>query len=568
MRPFSIGLIVGLAILALLVIVPRFLSAGDNSAAADAELARRYLHGYAPQLADLAARSEKGALESGAIARTLKENAALLSEAERTAAAAAQDADSTPTAGHVAGMVKLSKATLLLDDARRLRRSMEVQEGRVIQNASGWADVNRDMKASVELDVGPSVAALEADLERMRADQQQAQTEAESLAARIAETEKTIETVREEARQQTEQLRQLEKQSFQTGSDSSFQAYRAQYQQLSDRLRSLQEQEMLLAHGGVSGGQVVDDGLVESIEGGETVIGLSELKARHEIADERAKRLTGSIANVESQIANLKTLAASAKAEAERYRARLDEFGAEIEAGLARLSELYQQASEKDEQAARAAQEAVTAFRNAARKADAWQGAARQLQSAKDPQRANERLKTIVGDNGAKQELQSAEAHASALLGRVHAERAQALSDYGATLEQIAAYTGNARDTAELQTALAAAREAATTALNDAHKLYEQLAQSQSPTSWVLQASLAAVDHLLGQVDEMNRAQHIASAMNALTNALKGREQSPYVHPDLLTLRNRLSGETPPPPPPAPETTPAEEPAPEEDQAG
>ncbi|MBU0616085.1 MAG: hypothetical protein KKI02_00040, partial [Planctomycetes bacterium] len=266
------------------------------------------------------------------------------------------------------------------------------------------------------------------------------------------------------------------------------------------------------------------------IEGGTTVAGLNELKRNLSLAEDKLTRYTRARKALEDQKTLVTTMGDEARTWESQYTARLDTLATEAEQIRGTMEELAQQAFEKEEAALRAARDAATAFGSAKAAVTRWTGDAGALQREKDPQRLNERLKRIAGDKLAGEAAESAEAQANTLVGRILTERALGLGEYLDTLARANQLMPSTEfDTATLQENFTAARDEAVSVLNEAREGYERLAQTQSNTSWVHQASLATVYHLLWLIDEFNAAQHRSNLLDQLGRVIENRQQWPHL---------------------------------------
>lgn len=606
MKPFLIGLAVAVVVLAAGFLTPVFVppATGPDTLQAlrDAELARRQLHAYHTILPLVGVRSEgeieqfKGdefdfeALVEGAqeefatlsdqfdeqvrratasdrrsrmpsglqaastspagvrtsvreFERALRENQKLLTEAVRNSRSAIQADRNALGVGQVAGTVKLVEAGKLLADARGLRARLTTLQGSAFAAAGEWAAVRAERDYYGGLDVATVRRSLEDDLDEVDAASQESKAEVDRLASVVGSVEQTLVEVRRRLEEARTQRLSMEETGFIVGDDASFEAYREQYLELGRRLRGLQDQEHLLTFGGIQGGRVIGDDLLEGeIEGGESVVGLSELKRRLEVAEGKLERYKRAREALEDQMSLVGSVGEEAQAQHRQYAARLETLAGEVDQIRARMEELAQQAFEKESTALGAAREAATAFKGAGAAVSRWISDARGLQQEKDSQRINQRLKLIVGDDVAPGFASSAEAQAGTLLGRIHTERALGLAGYLDTLERIQALMpGSTVDTGTLRDDFATARDEAVSALGEARDIYERLAQRQTDRSWVHQASLATVYHLLWQIDEFNAAQHRSNLIDQLAQVVANRAQSPELQQQ-VKLHTHLTG--------------------------
>jgi chromosome segregation ATPase len=471
-------------------------------------------------------RSSVGGLET-----SLSQNQRLLSEAAKNTRAALQTDRNALGVGQVGGAVKLVEAQQLLDEARQLRAQLTSEQSRLLAVAARGAEVRGERDRRVGLAVVEIQNILDGDLEEIEAALDDAQAEVDRLSAEVAEREQALAAVRSQLEEARRQRLDLEEAGFAVGDDASFEAYRTEYLRLSEMLRQHEARGQLLAYGGVEGGRVVGDDLMTGeIEGGETIVGLNELKRNLTLAEDKLTRYTQARQALEDRKGLVTTMGAEARAWESQYTTRLDALVAEVQQIRAAMEGLAQQAFEKEESARAAARDAAAAFGSAKAAASRWTGDASALQRERDPQRLNERLKRIASDKLAGEAAESGEAQAKMLEGRILTERALGLGDYLDALARANELlpTGEL-DLTALQESFTQARDQAISTLSDARAGYERLAQSQSNTSWVHQASLATVYHLLWLIDEFNAAQHRSNLLDQLGRVIENRRQSPYL---------------------------------------
>ncbi|MFQ5807364.1 MAG: hypothetical protein ACE5I3_13030 [Phycisphaerae bacterium] len=590
MKPFVIGLAVAIVILAAGFLTPAFLprATGPSTLEAlrEAELARRQLYAYNATLPLVAARGDVEQLEQAdfddlversqdkfaelstefnrrvreakardreghlpesplrAVATSasglkaavsnfekfLGENRKLLDDAVKNSRSANQADRNALSVGQVAGTAKLVEAAGLLAQARQLRSQLKVKQTRALAVAAEWATVRAERNHYAGLDVTTIRKDLGADLGEIESALAQAQTQVNELTRAVADREQTLARLRADLQHTRAERLGLEEMGFTVGDDASYEAYRERYVQLSQRLQELQNQEHLLAFGGIRGGSAADGDLLEGeIEGGETVVGLNELQRRLAIAADKLERYTRGRKALEDKIGLVDTVGEEAQAQGAQYAARLERLTAEVNQIREAMAKLAQQAFEREDAALRAAREAASAFKGAKSAVDRWISDASALQREDDPQRTNERLKLIVRDNVAADFATNAEAQANTLVGRIHTERALGLAAYLDALRRISELTGTELDAAELQESFNTARDEATSVLAEARDAYERLAQKKTDTSWVHQASLAVVYHLLWQIDEFNAERHRSNLIDELGKVIANSQQFPYL---------------------------------------
>ncbi len=603
MKPIAIGVVLAIVILALGFLVPAILpptvSPTTVNALKEAELARRQLHAYDASLPLVGARAdveqlkeadfdllversreefdalnsefnkrvsqakstdrENNVPESGLRAasmgpagvrssvssfeKCLRDNHKMLTDAARNSRSANQADRNALGVGQVAGMVKLAEAGELLAEARELRARLTTEQGRLLVVAVDWAEARDEIDHYAGLDVTEIRGDLDADLDEIKAALEETRAGVDELRGRVAEREQTLADVRAQLTETRTQRLSLEEMGFIVGDDTSFEAYRAEYLRLSEALRQLQEQEQLLAFGGIEGGSLTDDDPLEGrIEGGETVLGLNELRRLLAVEEDKLARYTRGVKALEDQMNLVVNVGNEAQTQKGQYAERLGTLTVEIDQIRAGMDELAQQAFEKEDAALRAAREGVTSFKSAKSAADRWIADANSLQREKDPQRLNERLKLITRDSFAADAAANAEARAKTLLGRIQTERALGLGEYLDTLARVNELMPDSEfDATALRESFTQARDEAVSILNEAREGYERLAQKQSNTSWVHQASLAIVYHLLWQIDEFNADQHRGNLLDQLGRTIENRRQSPHLQQQ-VTLYALLTG--------------------------
>lgn len=562
MRPFITGVVLAVLLLVAAFATPAFLRSDQARVAAleDAELARRQLHSYDAMLPALALASDPQGVDK--LQSAVSANKKLLDDAAKAAREASSAGDGVVGAAHVEGLVKLAETRSRLIEARRLRRDMEANATRVRDLALEWSEARGQKEHNEALTGAKPIETLKADL----ADIESQLGEADKFSVGLSEAVKTAESKLAQIKTGLEAARSemltAQEQGFHAGDDSSFNSYRDRVNQVSARLVELQEQEHLLTSGGLMGAAPPADVMEGEFDGGQPVLGLEELKRQDMILQDRVARLKGARETLQNRIKLIESMAGSAKKTAERQSGRQSELKTAIDEGLAKLAELNTQAMEREDQALKSARDAVNAFRKSKSAIDGWLRDVRDLQQAKDPQRLNERLKRILDDKVLETLAPSAEAEASALLGRIQAERLASVTMYLATLDRMAQLAQVSAPTEDLTKTRDTAREEGLTALNAAREGYERLAKRESATSWITEGSLATVYYLLSQIDVGNREQFLAAAIESIRKATDKREASPYAR-ELVLLRNILLGESAAPPPAdsgaAPEAAPAAE---------
>ncbi len=614
MKGFVIGLVLGAVILAAVFFVPRYLPGKPDRQSIEAlkaaELAKRELHAYDPELsaaaqhvpvselekADLDQLAERSGdaltalqaemsktvrqaqsldrkykmpagklralpggaagLRSGikAFSELLRENDKLLADAEKNARSAASKGRGVVGVNEASGMVNLARAERYAEVARHIRTEIEERLGRCFSVAMEWAACRADRDHYAGLDVSKTREQLEADLEEVTTLARQAGDRQKTLAGQIAEARTRLKTVREDIQKTRTARMTLAEAGFQAGNDASFDAYRRKYLELSKRLVTLQTQEMLLAYGGIEGGEFAgDDYLHAPIEGGHPVVGIDELGRRLERVKISAERYAKARTELEQEIQRITRFGQEAQKQREAFAGRLDELAAQVKQLTSEIDALAKQAVEVEDKALRAAREAATAARAAKSAVDRWKSEASSTQSKFDSQRQNERLTRIARDERLAAFAAASEAQAKMLAGRVLVGRALRVQAEVTTLGQAAALMPSLSvDLAARRQSYQAAVDAAVKSLTEARDTYQRLVQKGGATRWAYQASLALVSHLLWQVDTANAAKHRSDLIAQLGETVKGRTQWPHLQEE-VELYSVLTGGKPPTPGPGAE---------------
>jgi len=502
-------------------------------------------------------RTALSALEAG-----LRENQALLSQAVSSLRAVEGAAREVFAVAYVKGMVDLARGSERAAEARRRRDVLDAELaglGRVAREI-GAVRAERDQAAG--FDVSKILAGLEADLKEAQASRTEAEAAVAALQDRVKEVQQHLADLRQKLRNGRDELLRLEQSGFVVGDDASFEAYRQRYEQISAALNEWQQEEQLLAVGGLRGARIEGDDLLDGeLRGGEVVEGLEELERRLEVASETAARWGRGIEALTAQIRFVSARSQAAQQERERYDERLRGLLEELERRKTAVLELDRAAFERENEALAAARAAEKAFAGAGSAIAAWMSQARTLQSEKDASRKNERLKSIIGDQYAPLIGPAAEVQARMLTGRVLAGRCASLAALIGSLDRAAQLVpGFDYERDERQQALTAAREEALNELRSAGESLKKAAAAGLPTRWVYQAGQAYVSHLMALVDPAEAAHYRAEAARVMSEAVARQERSPYLARHVAFLRY-LSGEEKAPPP-------SGEPARPEDEGG
>jgi hypothetical protein len=484
-------------------------------------------------------QGELPSADAGGLKRALAHYEKMLADNEQLLKQAVQQARSAKSAGasvlgvpQVAGMVEYTRASRALTDARALRAEQQRLQAELLRADAQARDYEASQGYAAGLELNTVGAALRNDLAEIQKLAAEAAQQAEKLAAQVAQREQELAPIEAEQAQVRDELLALESQGFKPGNDASFEGYRAQYQRLSERARILQEHEELLRYGGLRGAEFASDDYENAeIRGGEAVTSLEILREVAAAAKERVTRSAQALTELEEQI---KTTEKSGQ-DAQALTAQYGELAAERQARraelLPRVTELAKKASEKEDEALKAAGEAVSAFRTSQQAADGWVRAARELQSERDPERSNPRLKMILDDKAVPVMGSSAEAGALVLIGRVYAQRIEANRALMTDLEQARSADEQGQSvTEDLEAQIGKDVGEATAKLQNAIKIYDGLVSKVKPeTKWVPQAALAGVHALLARIDPSQAAAHLSDALAQAQASTGGRERFPYL---------------------------------------
>ena len=621
MKPLITGVVLAIVFLAIMFVVPAFMPRATDSTTIEAEkkaeLARRQLHSYDATLpltaeqsdleqlkaADLGQMAEKAAEEyaavqsdfnrtiqgakkldqrsglttsdlrpmsigTGAVStfeKAVRDNDKLLKDAVQNARQATQeDRDRKAlSVGQIAGTTKLVEANRVLGEARLQRTTLTTELDRSLNLAVRWAELQALNEHYAGLDLSDVEKSLADDLTEVGAQIEETGNELRDLESSLASTKQTLEGIQAELQQKQTQLADLERNGFDTSDTAAFEAYRAQYEKLSNEMSVLQLREQTLTHGGIEGGTVIGDDLLSGeIQGGTTVVGVDELDRKAAILKVKLERLEKARQALESQHTLTAGLTSESKNQQTSCGEKLQATKAEFDRARAQAEETAKLAFEKEDAALQATRDAASGFKTAKSAADQWKTQARSTQQNYDAPKMNERLKKIINDEYAVSAATSGEAQAKALEGRILTERALGLREQLNVAERIKALMPDAElDIATMQEGFTQAHDTAIETLNAARKMYELLADKSSPTQWVPKSSLATIYHLLWEIDTTNADQHRSNLMDLLGRVVLGKLQFPYIQQQ-VQLYTALGGSITTPQ--QPEATPTDEPAPAE----
>ena len=595
--PILIGFVLGIALIAAMVVLPRWRSvtpAAERSAVATAAQARLELHraqqvlpgaeesiptdsaaleqaieasseqlqkiasGY--QQAQRTAREQAEATgreaaplpnlsaDAGAIERVmtaaeagLRENRTRIDNAIRDARDASQTDGEALGVAQVLGTAQYALAAQLLSEAEALRTELADVLAQLLnafaesRRVSGLAEYYRD------LEVAPIVAELRDELTQQGTIRAQADADVAALATAVEEREKSLADAEARLAGARQELLAVEDRGFNAGDEASFAEYRDAYQSATATVRARQAVVDLLRSGGRRDATWDSDDPIEGqIVDGEAVLGLDELRRRHALASTLAERQQLREESLKERIEFLTKLDDGARKDASRYANQVTELQETERALVDEVQKLAQSAADKESEALRAADAAIRAFGQSQRSVDTWVREAQEAQRERDPDRKNARLTAIVQSEYLGQFGKSAEGAARLLAGRIYVLRTLSNKRLLRDLRQIAATHPDFEiDTAPYESQLESARQEGLDTLQKAQQIFEGLGRGAAKTAWVPQLSQSAVHHLLAQLDDTQAQAQLTDAIALATDALDKRESFPYVH-DFLAYRRHL----------------------------
>lgn len=497
--------------------------------------------------------------------KDLQENQQRLTAALGTAREASQAAPGASIlAPLVTGLTEFTNAAVALAEARDLRREQRALQSKLMRLAMQWAVSGADQDYLAGLDVQEILSDLRADLEEVEALKAEADQRVSELQSAVEQQQAKLAEARTQREQASQALLEHERQGFTLGDAAAFNEYRARYEELSSQLNQAEQEEMLLESGGYRGATLTGgDWTTDELTGGEPVTGLEQLQRELTVAQERADRLAQAQTALEQHLQFVQKAGASAKQGEDRYVELRDEIERQQQAILPEpLLGMVRDATEKEDAALQAARRAAAAFGAAQQAMDQWVSAAREAQSERDPERANERLRMILENPANAYIGAAAQAAAQLLVGRIFAQRIAAnealLSDMRVLMEMRPDVNF---DAAVFSEQVITARENGLEVLKNAASIYERIEnRAAAPTKWIPQIGRATANYLMALVDAGQSTQYLAQAAQLVSTAVQGKERSPFVqrHMDFHDHLRKLAGVTTPPE--GEEATPAETP--------
>ncbi len=481
-----------------------------------------------------------------AFAQGVKDNAALLQQADKDARAAAQQDGTALGVQQAVGMTAYARALELLAEAQRARSDEEVAEAALLAEAADWKLAQGQYDHYKALDIVPIQNGLKTDLDEIAKTRAEAHTTLDGLTAQVAEREQSLGQVEQELAAANAELGALRDKGFAASDDSAFAAYRQKYLELSLKVRDLQSREQELRDGGLRGAKLEGDDLMAAkMEGGEPVASLQALRNQLAVAQERARRLDNANQSLDAHLKFVADSGQRSKEEMQRFQERMSESVVKQQEIAKRIDATETAARAKEEQALGAAREATRAFGQAQQAADRWLTQVREARE-RDPQQKNQRLALILDDPYFEQVARSAEAAARLLEGRIYAQRSEGSDALINTMRMFGEVNTGAELTFNpepVNNALTTARSEGKQTLTTAAEIYDKMATrlASRRTDWLPLTGKAAALYLLGRIEPDKLADHQKSANEALQKALEKREQSPYLQP-LATVRDVLSG--------------------------
>jgi chromosome segregation ATPase len=481
---------------------------------------------------------------------SVKENQALLNRALQDATAAVGIDGQAIGVQQAAGMAEYVRAAEAQTASSQLRSQQADAQARLLdvgmqwKAAQGWLDYYRG------LETAPVVKGLQDDLEELGVRQTEATTQVSQLTAQVAERKQALDQVEQKLAQEQAAWQELQKKGFTVGQDQGdegFDAYRARYLSMADRVRQLQQQAQELRYGSLQGVQVSDENWATGkLQNGEPAVGLEELQRRLDIAQDRAKLFTQAVATLKDEIQYVTDSGEQAQTEAAGYQKRMDELAGTARDAVAEIEKLAGSAFDKEAEALKAVDSSVRAFAQSQKAVEAWVRALREVQREKDLSHKNERLDRILKDPYLENLARSAEASARVLAGRIYLARVEngesLLGDMRVFAET---YSGPQIpfEASTYETQVDTARAAGLETVQTAAQLYTTVSDKLSavPTVWVPLGSAAAVYDLLAEIDPTQAGEYRGKATELIQKAVEKREQSPYLQP-FVAFRDHLAG--------------------------
>jgi hypothetical protein len=508
------------------------------------------LHGRGlPATTIRAQRVDSAGLQSaaGVLHAATQRNQALLKQALDEARAAARSGGEVGAVAMVLGMTELARAEELSQAAQRTRSELASELASFLEHVYELQHMQTETEQVSAFDVQQVLASLAEDTEEVNGRLKEAEGQVAELTKRVPEFQARLQQARSELAALRAALIELEKRGFRPGDDSSFEAFRAEYQRIAARMAELEQQEQLLSVGGMQGGELQGDELEHGQwVAGQPSEGLDQVEWNLARAADNAARWARARDSLQQLAARIQRDRQEADQRRQAYAAQAQSLRSRLEQHRARMKELLDAQMAQENEALGAARAAEEAFAKAGKALAGWKSAARKLRSEQDTKGTNERLRVMVGDETVERIGPAAQAEARVLAGHVYAQRVQSLGDYVLALERAeriaTELTPDAQERDRCAGELDRAKREGAEKLHQAIATYEPWAQAQTPTNWVSQASLAYAYSLLARVQPEGAEPARAQMLKWLSQAVTRRERSPYLA-DHVTVYRAISGE-------------------------
>jgi DNA repair exonuclease SbcCD ATPase subunit len=391
-----------------------------------------------------------------------------------------------------------------------------------------------------------ALAAISRQLEQNAAAQGVVQAALAKLSSEIKSKEDRVAQLESSAASARARMEELH------GSGAKAAALPQQYADLSDESRKAEAEATALSNGTLEGAQMSyadDDGIKPAYSGGRQQPGLrdlklrqAELRAQQDALKSRQTALTQQQEALNDMASKLDAQRAEVEKQAEGLSQRINEILAEADQHAEAAKKSQDEALKNFSAASKLAKSAVTAAKK--RTTDA-----KNAMSGATP---DERLQRITNDVDMEASMHCLSAELAYLAATIHASRIETIRADAATKSAVAAASGGAKaEPAEDE--IDKLRTDAVDQLAEAQKSYEQAASLIGKSNvklaegsasgknylWQVQVGQAAVNMLQGVLladkpEEATAAKE--KAYKLLTDAAKGREQSPLLAPAIDAL--------------------------------
>lgn len=396
------------------------------------------------------------------------------------------------------------------------------------------------------IDTDPIIEALrggEGGQAQLQEQLESTQANLNSLNQQITQKEQQLASIQTQLKRAQQERLRLEETRANDG--IGYEAFRSTFAGVMRNLAQLQEQEQLLLMGGLKGATLDPvDPVNGPITGGEEVQGIVDLKAEKYRLELMQERLTGGIDELDKQVKQVQKSAELAEEASGTYGTKADEYRAAMISAQSPVQELTAQAMAIEDEALAAARAARSAFEVVDRAVIAFKRGARDVQSSRDPERQNARLKSILADSLVEEMGKTGEAAARTIEARVLLLRLTSVERQRQLLSKIARVAdAQIQDEQTLADLIDAARKDGLDTLDAALEIYQEVNQSEINTNWATLAGQGAAIYLKSRFDQV-RSQDLAfEAARVMQDAVDGREQSPYLAKHVI-FRDYLSDRT------------------------